>query len=575
MINSIRPKMDMAGLLTRGTDIEVDGRFGETLVFNNFEKKDQDNLKELSIKLENIQPSTKEIFHHYLTEISPTGTNPITMTQIEKYLTIFFEHPRDEAYRDEAIKFFSTLRKHKFEPGKTLVIFNQFLFYVSTHLLYHFGVRPAKAFSLMKSLQSAVNVDQQLLIEVLTESTLEQTITGVSSLIDASSKNMHMKDLIYRLDKQSSEVQSSTAATEQITASIVEVAQTSSRISGKTSDSVEYAMNSQKTIEGALDEIFKTEETFNTIVQTFAELLKRVDDIENVVDLINGIASQTNLLALNASIEAARAGEHGKGFAVVAQEVRKLAENTVSALGEVSNNVHHLKSYSNEVSKSIEETTHIIKLATDDAKNSLPLLGKIVEAIEEINLDVTNTAAISEQQAASIDEVSHRMVEMANLQEEIRVLGNSTSSSIYELSQEINQFRLDIIGNNSVQLSSTALLQLSKADHILWKWRIYNMFIGLEVVQPESVAAHTECRLGKWYLEGKTKARFGHLPEFKELDKYHAEVHAAAKDAASNYQKGNIAGAEQDLQRIEEASNVVISLLNTLISWIEKEKEFV
>ena len=54
-----------------------------------------------------------------------------------------------------------------------------------------------------------------------------------------------------------------------------------------------------------------------------------------------------------------------------------------------------------------------------DAKNSLPLLGEIVEAIEEINTDVTNTAAISEQQAASIDEVSHRMVEMANLQEEV------------------------------------------------------------------------------------------------------------------------------------------------------------
>ena len=61
-----------------------------------------------------------------------------------------------------------------------------------------------------------------------------------------------------------------------------------------------------------------------------------MNDIENVVTLINQIADQTNLLALNASIEAARAGEHGKGFAVVAQEVRKLAENTVSALGEVS-----------------------------------------------------------------------------------------------------------------------------------------------------------------------------------------------------------------------------------------------
>ncbi|WP_249662491.1 methyl-accepting chemotaxis protein, partial [Lysinibacillus fusiformis] len=77
------------------------------------------------------------------------------------------------------------------------------------------------------------------------------------------------------------------------------------------------------------------EETFTSIVESFSELQKRVNDIEQVFTLINQIADQTNLLALNASIEAARAGEHGKGFAVVAQEVRKLAENTVSALSEV------------------------------------------------------------------------------------------------------------------------------------------------------------------------------------------------------------------------------------------------
>ena len=238
-------------------------------------------------------------------------------------------------------------------------------------------------------------LDQELFIEVQTERSLEETVTKITSLIEVNSKNMYMKDLIYSLDKQTDEIQSTTAAAEEITASIVEIAQSSSRISEKTGDSVYNATNSQKTIESALDEIFKTEETFKGIVETFTELLKRVNDIENVVGLINDIASQTNLLALNASIEAARAGEHGKGFAVVAQEVRKLAENTVSALGEVTTNVAHLKSYSHEVSKSIGQTTSIIKNATVDAKNSLPLLGEIVEAIKEINTDVTNTAAIS------------------------------------------------------------------------------------------------------------------------------------------------------------------------------------
>lgn len=571
---TIRPKMDIEQLFLRGTDINTVGRFKETLAYNHFNQLDSEHLLELESKLQSVQPSIQEIFEKYLAEISPHTTNPIAPDKIERYLDIFFTYERNEDYVHEVVKFFKLLRKHHFEPGKTIVVFNQFCFYVTTHILHHFGYRPPKAFALMKSFQAAVNIDQQLLIEVLTESMVEHVVTEITSLVDANSKIMYMKDLIYSLDQQSSEIQSSTAASEEMTASIVEVAHSSTRVSEKTNDSVKNAVNSQKTIESALDEIFKTEETFHSIVETFSELQKRVHDIENVVDLINNIASQTNLLALNASIEAARAGEHGKGFAVVAQEVRKLAESTVSALSEVSNNVQHLKSYSGDVSKSIEQTTEIIKLATSEAKNSLPLLSAIVENIEEINLDVTNTAAISEEQAASIDEISNRMIEMSHLQEEIRDLGESTSASIYDLSTEIERFRQIIIAENNVQLSSKALLQLSKADHVLWKWKIYNMFLGLENIQPSDVAAHTDCRLGKWYFSTAAKNRLGHLREYQELDSHHADVHNAARAAVEYFHNDNISAAEAELKKVEEASIIVVKLLDTLIEFIDKENAF-
>ncbi|WP_240315623.1 globin-coupled sensor protein [Sporosarcina sp. PTS2304] len=570
-MSSFRPKMNVEQLLQRGTDLQAPQRFQETLHYNHFKKVDVQNLCELYKKLENVTPTISEIFEQYLTELSPSRKNPVPKNLISDYLTNFFTHTRDKEYMEKTLQFFFTLRNHQFEAGKTIVLFNQFAFYIQTHLLYHFGYRPTKAFELMRSLQAAVNIDQQLYVELMTEQTVEHVVTEISSLVDANAKIMFMKDLIFNLDSQSDEIQSSTAATEQITASIMEVANTSSRISEKTSDSVNYAVNSKKTIETTLDDIFQTEEQFRSIVETFASLQQRVGDIENVVQLINGIAGQTNLLALNASIEAARAGEHGKGFAVVAQEVRKLAENTVAALSEVTENVDHLKTYANNVSTSIEDTTKIITHATAEAKNALPLLTAIVSAIEEINLDVSNTAAISEQQAASIDEVSQRMMAISQTQEDIRHFGERTSASIYDLSQEINNFRLRVIEENNVHLSSNALLQLSKADHILWKWRIYNMILGLETVKPSDVASHQECRLGKWYDQELTKQRLGHLVAYKNLVTPHAAVHKYAREAATHFEQGNIAAAEESLHQLERASAEVIDLLDVLISENAKE----
>lgn len=572
MFTRIRPKAELEELFKRGTDLGATGRFNKTLAFNNFNTNDEQNLKLLYGKLQNITPSMAVIFKNYLSEISNSSQQIISDEIIDRYLSQFFLATRDDYYVDETVKFFNLFRKNQYAPGKLIVVFNQFAFYITTYILHNFGLKPNKAFELMKSFQAAVNVDQELLVEVLTERIIENVVSEISSIMDANAKIMHMKDLVFSLDQQTEEIQSSTAATEEIAASINDVARMSAHISEKTTESVDHAINSKNAIEHALTEIFKTEETFTTIVHSFTELQKRVDDIENVVTLIHQIADQTNLLALNASIEAARAGEHGKGFAVVAQEVRKLAEGTVSALSEVSSNVQHLKSYSNDVSKSITETTAIIKEATVEAKDSLPLLNSIVTAIEDINLDVTNTAAISEEQAAAIDEVSARMIKISNLQEEIREYSHNTSSDIHLLGQEINRFRNAIISNNNIQLSSIALLQLSKADHILWKWRIYNMFLGLENIKASDVLSHKDCRLGKWYTDARTIARFGHLQDYRKLDQYHERVHESAKLAVIAHTAGNMKQAELHLKEVDQASERVLHHINNLVDYLEKER---
>lgn len=84
-------------------------------------------------------------------------------------------------------------------------------------------------------------------------------------------------------------------------------------------------------------------------------LAGRVDEIENILELINDIADQTNLLALNAAIEAARAGDVGRGFAVVADEVRRLAERSKAAAANIARLVVGAQAQSGDTVMALEK----------------------------------------------------------------------------------------------------------------------------------------------------------------------------------------------------------------------------
>jgi len=84
------------------------------------------------------------------------------------------------------------------------------------------------------------------------------------------------------------------------------------------------------------------------------EIMVSTREIGNVLNLITKISDQTNLLVLNASIEAGRAGEHGRGFAVVANEVRKLAEESKSAVRETNEKINRIISQINQTFSNME-----------------------------------------------------------------------------------------------------------------------------------------------------------------------------------------------------------------------------
>ncbi|MEO5331096.1 MAG: methyl-accepting chemotaxis protein [Magnetococcus sp. YQC-5] len=143
-------------------------------------------------------------------------------------------------------------------------------------------------------------------------------------------------------------------------------------------------------------------------------------EIASKIGIIEEIARQTNLLALNAAIEAARAGEHGKGFAVVAAEVRKLAERSQTAAGEIS----HLSASSVEVAEKaggiinklvpdIQKTAELIQEINASSQEQNQGAGQINQAIQQLDQVIQKNAGASEEMAATAEELSAQAEVMA------------------------------------------------------------------------------------------------------------------------------------------------------------------
>jgi len=171
------------------------------------------------------------------------------------------------------------------------------------------------------------------------------------------------------------------------------------------------ADNAQQTEKIALKSAADARESGRAVT----EAVGAMKNIAEKISIIEEIARQTNLLALNAAIEAARAGEHGRGFAVVAAEVRKLAERSQAAAGEIG----HLSTSSVEVAEragqaleklvpDIQKTSELVQEITSASKEQAGGADQINSAIQQLNQVTQRNASAAEEMDSTADELSNQ-----------------------------------------------------------------------------------------------------------------------------------------------------------------------
>lgn len=207
-----------------------------------------------------------------------------------------------------------------------------------------------------------------------------------------------------------------------------------------TENAYAYTSQGSRQLGSAISTIMSIKESTNTLSDTIGRLNVSSGKIEDIVGSISDIADQTNLLALNAAIEAARAGEHGRGFAVVADEVRKLAERTQSATGEIGSIINNLQKESSRASDDmgialtqvdsgvktmLTTSTFFDRIVTSvsqmsDMNNVIETsIKEQVQAIDNINDNAQTISAGIEQSSHALAEISRTVSDLERQSEEL------------------------------------------------------------------------------------------------------------------------------------------------------------
>lgn len=234
--------------------------------------------------------------------------------------------------------------------------------------------------------------------------------------------------------EQSAAVSQATTTVDEIRTIAEQLVSRSQAVTDTAQRSVEVSRAGQKMSQETIEGMAQIKTRVDVIEENILALSERTQQIGEIIDSVNAIASQSNMLALNAAVEAARAGEQGKGFAVVAEEVRDLADRSQQATAQVR-----------AILSDIQKATASTAMATEEGKKGVDAgvrlvtqmreaIDQLAQAIDESSQSAMQMSAGGQQQTMGMEQIA---VAMQNINQ-VTVQSMASARQAEKSAQELN-----------------------------------------------------------------------------------------------------------------------------------------